>query len=182
MEAGRDPSPQTAGLLLCGILSDTLVLRMSTTTSLDRRAVEYLAGLSGRDPVTLGTTLIEKGMAVDDVPIETQLACDTKTYTLFRHDVVIAQVMVPSFAFPEAHSSEIRRELGRLRATHRADLAVALYTSVLENASLAFFAAVDDALLTRLGLEDQPLRLDEVLSRKKDFVPRLGQLLRQLPA
>ena len=37
MEAGRDPSPQTAGLLLCGILSDTLVLRMSTTTSLDRR-------------------------------------------------------------------------------------------------------------------------------------------------
>ena len=182
MEAGRDPSPRTAGLLLCGILSDTLVLRMSTTTSLDQRAVEYLAGIAGRDPVELGTTLIEKGMAVDDVPVEQQLACDTKSYTLFRHEVVIAQVMVPSFAFPRDHGAEIRRELGRVRAQHRADLAVALYTSVLENGSLAFFAAADDAVLARLGLEGQPLRLDEVLSRKKDFVPRLGQLLRQLPA
>ena len=182
MEAGRDPSPQTAGLLLCGILSDTLVLRMSTTTSLDRRAVEYLAGLAGRDPVALGTSLIEKGMAVDDVPIEEQLACDTKTYTLFRRHVVIAQVMVPSFAFPEAHGAEIRRELGRLRAMHRADLAIALYTSVLENGSLAFFAAVDDAMLAHLGLDNQPLRLEEVLSRKKDFVSRLGPLLRQLPS
>ncbi len=65
---------------------------------------------------------------------------------------------------------------------HRADLAVALYTSVFENASLTFFAAADDAVLARLGLDGQPLRLEEVLSRKKDFVPRLGQLLRQLPA
>ena len=96
--------------------------------------------------------------------------------------MVIAQVMVPSFAFPEAHGAEIRRELGRLRAMNRADLAVALYTSVFENASLAYFAGVDDALLGRLGLESQPLRLEDVLSRKKDFVPRLGQLLRQLPA
>lgn len=182
MEAGRDPSPRTAGLLLCGILSDTLVLRMSTTTSLDRRAVEYLAEIAGRDPGELGTALIEKGMAVDDVPIEEQLSCDTKTYSLFRREVVIAQVMVPSFAFPQSHGDEIRRELGRLRASRRADLAVALYTSVLEDASLAYFAAADDGLLDRLGIGDQPLRLDGVLSRKKDFLPRLGQLLRQHPA
>ena len=121
-------------------------------------------------------------MAVDDVPVEEQLACDTKTYTLFHRDVVIAQVMVPSFAFPEAHGAEIQHELGRLRAMNRADLAVALYTSVFENASLAYFAGVDDALLERLGLESQPLRLEEVLSRRRrTSCPGSASLLRPLP-
>jgi manganese-dependent inorganic pyrophosphatase len=180
MEAGRDPTPATAGLLLAGILSDTLVLRMSTTTSLDRRAVEYLASIVGRDPVAFGMTLIEKGMAVDNVPVEEQLARDTKTYSFFHREVVIAQVMVPSFAFPRAHGAEILRELERLRSAGRADLAVALYTSVFENASLAFFAAADDTWLVRLGLDAQPVLLQDVMSRKKDFVPRLGQMIRQL--
>ncbi|HQJ88648.1 MAG TPA: putative manganese-dependent inorganic diphosphatase [Methanoregulaceae archaeon] len=179
MEAGRDPSPATAGLLLCGILSDTLVLRMSTTTSLDHRAVEYLAGLIDRDPVALGTTLIEKGMSVDELPIGEQLRRDSKSYELFGRSVVISQVMVPSFAFPEEHGGEIRRELGLYRASQRADLAVVLYTSVFENASLAFFAANDEAWLGRLNLDGEPLLLRDVMSRKKDFVPRLGQLLRQ---
>ncbi len=180
METGRDPSPRTAGLLLCGILSDTLVLRMSTTTSLDRRAVEYLGRLAGRDPIALGTKLIEKGMAVDSVPISEQLGRDTKTYSLFRQNVVIAQVMVPSFAYPDTHGDEIRHELGRFREINRADLAVVLYTSVLENGSLGFYAAADNTLLARLGVDEQPLLLEGVLSRKKDFVPRIGQLLRQL--
>ena len=39
---------------------------------------------------------------------------------------------------------------------NRADLAVALYTSVFENASLASSPAADDALLARLGLETSP--------------------------
>ncbi len=61
IEAGIEPKPATAGILLAGILSDTLVLKMSTTTPQDERAVGYLAKLTGIDPVVFGTTLIQNG-------------------------------------------------------------------------------------------------------------------------
>jgi len=42
IEAGVEPSPSTAGLLLAGILSDTMVMKLSTTTPVDIRAADTL--------------------------------------------------------------------------------------------------------------------------------------------
>ena len=55
IEMGKDPGLPVAGMLLAGILSDTLVLKMSTTTPADEKAVRYLAGITGLDPVLFGT-------------------------------------------------------------------------------------------------------------------------------
>jgi len=93
--------------------------------------------------------------------------------------VVIAQVMVPTFRYPEKESAAIRRELSLLAERQGVDMYLALFTGVLEDASL-LYAAADDALLTALDMRDQPVRLEGVLSRKKDFLPRFGQMLRQL--
>ena len=62
IEAGLTPSREIAGVLLCGILSDTLSLRMSTTTHQDKKAVKWLASLTGEDPEKLGVALLEAGM------------------------------------------------------------------------------------------------------------------------
>src|SRR5690606_17213114 len=93
MEAGKDPSRPVAGILLAGILSDTLVLKMSTTTPADEKAVAYLAGICGLDPVGFGTELIQKGMDLDHTPLPALLSRDTKRYSLFGREVVISQVM-----------------------------------------------------------------------------------------
>ena len=50
MESGLTPSRSTAGALLCGILSDTLALRMSTTSHRDIKAVKFLAPIAYEDP------------------------------------------------------------------------------------------------------------------------------------
>ena len=50
LESGQTPTKAVAGALLCGILSDTLSLRMSTTTGRDTRAVELLAEVDGVKP------------------------------------------------------------------------------------------------------------------------------------
>ena len=98
MEAGLTPSREIAGVLLCGILSDTLSLRMSTTTHQDKKAVKWLASLAGEDPEKLGVALLEAGMDLSGVPLDTLLARDTKIFTLSEKSVQIAQVMVPAFA------------------------------------------------------------------------------------
>ncbi|ACL17130.1 putative manganese-dependent inorganic diphosphatase [Methanosphaerula palustris] len=176
---GRTPSRSTAGLLLCGILSDTLVLRMSTTTEADRKAVTYLSDLLGIDFQDLGTRLIEKGMALEGLPITGLLARDTKHYDLFGKSLLIGQVMVPSFAFTSQHAEEIRAELAAQRRAQKVDFAITLFTSVFENAS-EVFAAGDELALQKLELCLQPRRLENVMSRKKDFLPHIGQLVRRL--
>ncbi|MDD1679784.1 MAG: putative manganese-dependent inorganic diphosphatase, partial [Methanomicrobiales archaeon] len=70
IQASVSPSSRTACLLLAGILSDTLGLRMSTTTDMDRRAVEYLSGIIDVNPAHFGNTLIEKGMNLTGIPLE----------------------------------------------------------------------------------------------------------------
>jgi manganese-dependent inorganic pyrophosphatase len=179
MEAGIAPTRGAAGALLSGILSDTLVLRMSTTTAADRRAVEFLAPVAGKDPASYGAELVQQGMQLEGQPLSEVLTRDTKRYSLSGREVVIAQVMVPGFHYPEKESAAIRRELFQLTKSHGVDMYLVLFTGVLEDASL-LYAAGDDALLTALDMRDQPLRLEGVLSRKKDFLPRFGQMLRQL--
>jgi manganese-dependent inorganic pyrophosphatase len=58
-------------------------------------------------------------------------------------------------------------------------LFLALFTDVIGNRS-HLFAAGDAAVLSALGYADQPVVLEEVMSRKKDFLPVFGQKLRNL--
>ncbi|HEU17581.1 MAG TPA: inorganic diphosphatase, partial [Methanolinea sp.] len=168
-----------AGMLLSGILSDTLVLKMSTTTPRDIEAVEYLAGVTGLDPVEYGTTLIQQGMELDSVPLHELMTRDTKPYTLFGKDLIIAQVMTASGEYAIGRAAEIRKNLDLLRKENGVDIYLCLFTNVIETRS-ALFASADNSVLTALEYDDQPVILDGVMSRKKDFLPGFGNRLRNL--
>ena len=115
MESGLVPLRGTAGALLCGILSDTLALRMSTTTHRDRMAVKFLSPVAAVEPEELGTSLLERGMDLSGVPLATLLSRDTKEFDLSKKKVIIAQVMVPSFGWNRNRSESILAELASLQ-------------------------------------------------------------------
>jgi manganese-dependent inorganic pyrophosphatase len=177
--ARKDPSLPVAGMLLAGILSDTLVLKMSTTTPADEKAVRYLAGITGLDPVLFGSDLIQKGMDLDHSPLPELLSRDTKRYSLFGREVVISQVMMASDEFLGSHRGEIKHVLEQLRKEDAADLFLVLFTNVIGNHS-HLFAAGDHSILSALGYDEQPVLFEGVMSRKKDFLPPFGQKLRDL--
>jgi manganese-dependent inorganic pyrophosphatase len=177
MGSGLVPSPGIAGALLAGILSDTLALRMSTTTHRDRKAVEFLAPIAGVDAEELGAALLERGMDLASVPLATILSRDTKEFEIFGKNVIIAQVMVPSFGWNRDRDAEIRSNLAGMRAGSGSDLVLVLFTGVMENASEVYGDA-EPVLLQALFGHDLPVRLEGVMSRKKDFLPWLGEKLR----
>jgi manganese-dependent inorganic pyrophosphatase len=87
--------------------------------------------------------------------------------------------MVPSFVYPQAHAEEVQQELARLRVQQGVDIYLGLFTSVIENGS-ELFASADSNLLTKLGLKNQPVRLADMMSRKKDLIPWFGERLRSV--
>lgn len=179
LESGLVPSRGVAGALLCGILSDTLALKMSTTTHRDKKAVDYLANIAGDDPAELGTILLERGMDLSRVPLADLLLRDTKEFELSNKKVIISQVMVPSFAWNRERSIPIQAGLAALQKSSGTDVAVALFTSVMENASDVYCAADKEVVYGVFGA-GLPLRFDGVMSRKKDFLPWLGARLREI--
>lgn len=176
-DSGRPPSKAVAGVLLCGVLSDTLALRMSTTTATDRDAVEYLAKVSGEDPHALGIALLEQGMDLSGVSLVTILSRDKKEFDLSGRKVIISQVMVPSFSWNTERALDIDKELRAIQEKSGADLILALFTSVMDNASDCYGVG-DTGLLTAIFEHPLPVHLDGVMSRKKDFLPWLGEKLR----
>ena len=179
LEAGLVPSREIAGVLLCGILSDTLSLRMSTTTHQDKKAVKYLASIVGEDPEKLGVSLLEQGMDLSGVPLDVLLSRDSKLFTLSEKSVQIAQVMVPSFAWNRARDDAIAAALEQARSAAGISFSLALFTNVLENAS-DLYGVGDPLLLREIFGEPLPVRLPGVMSRKKDFVPWLGERLKKV--
>jgi manganese-dependent inorganic pyrophosphatase len=179
METGLIPEKGIAGALLSGILSDTLGLRMSTTTRTDEEAVRFLAGPAGVDPEEYAGELIAEGMSLSGVPQTELLSRDTKEYNLSGRRVSIAQIMTPSYEYAKTHAAEIHAALReKLKETGSPDICIALYTSVSEMGS-DMFAASDEATMLKMGWGLEPKHLPGIVSRKKDFIPHFGKILAQ---
>ena len=177
MESGLTPSRQVAGALLSGILSDTLSLKMSTTTHHDIKTVKYLATVAGEDPDLLGAVLLEHGMDLSETPLEKILARDSKEFVLSEKKVVISQVMVPSFAWNHERDEAIGEVLERMKESSGSDIVLVLFTNVGEKSS-DIYGAGDPGLIQDIFGKDLPLRFDGVMSRKLDFLPWFGERLR----
>ena len=179
-ESGIAPTKEIAGVLLSGILSDTLGLKMSTTTRMDVDMVAYLSAHAEVDAEEYAQELISEGMALSGVTQSALLDRDTKEFTLSAKRVVIAQILVPSYEYVETRKEEIYAALHeKLAEPHAPDLYIALYTSVSEMGS-DMFAVADDKKLASALHWDEPLHLPGVVSRKKDFVPKFGHILASL--
>ena len=177
MEAGINPEKGIAGILLSGILSDTLGLKMSTTTKQDKDAVRFLAEIAEVDPIAYANELIAEGMSLSGVSQDELLERDTKEYNLSGKRVIIAQVLTPTYEYAKNNAGEIYAALdAKLREPHAPDIYIALYTSVSEMGS-DMFAAADDTTMLAMNWEKTPMHLPGVVSRKKDFVPYFGRML-----
>jgi manganese-dependent inorganic pyrophosphatase len=171
--------PALAGLLLCGVLSDTLVLQSPTTTPRDHAAaltLAQLAGLPGDSAEAirmLGRDLLAAGAGLGTRSAEEILQADLKFYTPDDLTLAIAQVEVTGFEATEARLPELLAALRALVEARNLALALLMVTDILRGDS-RLVAAGDPVLVERLpfahlagGLLDAP----GVVSRKKQLVP-----------
>ncbi len=176
------PPVEVAGLLLSGILSDTLVFRSPTTTKRDENAAHWLAGLSKIDIDDYGRHLIQASPGMVDRSADDIVDGDRKSYEMAGKAVSVAQVEVTGFQeLPE------RKE----------DLVAALEARV-ERENLALICLIVTDVVTiqsrMLCRGDQTIRaglpfarqgpsefdLGSIVSRKKQLVPALQGALEDL--
>jgi manganese-dependent inorganic pyrophosphatase len=183
----RLPAP-LAGLMLAGILSDTLALKSPTGTDRDRSAVAWLAeqalgsvenALPFSDVVGYGEAILAAaaGLAVREPAAI--VSTDLKLYEGGGLKFAIAQVEVPNLLELGGHLADIAAALDNLRQARGLALAVLMVTDVVRDVSRLVLAGdtgrLDDLPYKRLP--DGTLEAPNVVSRKKQLLPAILGLL-----
>lgn len=181
-QAGIEPSPQIAGLLLAGLLSDTVILKSPTTTETDCKLIPWLEKLSGLEHKTFGGELFASGSPMaSGAPARDLLLTDFKEYQAGDHLLGLGQVEVVNFHSFHQRSEELLAELRRLRAEKGYELAALLVTDIVMETSLLLTAGSNELpYIIGYPQEDKYLyRLKGVLSRKKQLVPHLLKVFKR---
>ncbi len=179
---GVDPYKDTAGLMISGIISDTLMLKSPTATDRDRMMVERLSVIAGIDPVAFSRELFKAGSGLSGKAPLNIIKADFKAYDVKGKKFGIGQVEVVGFGeFYEAMSS-LEESLSRIKEAEGYTLAGLLITDISYGNSL-LLAISDSAIASTLGYPSAGKNLYElkgVLSRKKQVVPHILNLFAKL--
>ena len=175
-QAGLEPEKKVAGLLLAGLLSDTVILKSPTTTDIDRQLVPWLEKLSGLDHKTFGAQLFAAGSPMaSGAPARKLIFTDFKEYQVNDYLLGLGQVEVVNFHAFHERQDELMAELQKIREEKGYELAALLVTDIVMETSLLLTAGPNE-LPYIIGYPqdtDNVYRLAGVLSRKKQLVPHL---------
>ncbi len=180
-EAGVAPKPRIAGLMLAGLLSDTVLLKSPTTTVVDRDLMDWLAPIAGLDPHEFGQQMFKSGSALAEYPTpEDLLMADFKEYVVGERRFGVSQVEVISYAEFQERVDVLTEGLSALRQARNLDLAGLLVSDIVEQNS-QFLVCGEGDLVSAIGYPQITAGLFElkgVLSRKKQLVPHLLRAFR----
>ena len=171
---------EIAGLLLSGILSDTLMLTLSTTTDRDRDAAEQLAKLAGVPIREYGRELLQASINIQGKTASELINADFKEFLISGKKLGVSQMMVLDCEDIDLREEELLAELERIRKSNSYDLVALLVTNPLRSAHERVLLKGDEWMVEKafnVTVDKGRCILPRVLSRKKDFIPALGQVL-----
>ncbi|PKM95121.1 MAG: manganese-dependent inorganic pyrophosphatase [Firmicutes bacterium HGW-Firmicutes-1] len=167
---------QIAGILLSGILSDTLVFKSPTCTEIDKVMAEKLAMISGVNIYQYGMKMITKGEKLQDKEPEQIITGDMKRFTFGQYKVVISQINTADFAGLYQMYPKILEAMEAKCKLDGLDLAVLMVTNIVVGGTEviatgeARWIAENAFNMTK---SDESIFLNQTFSRKKQIVPKL---------
>jgi manganese-dependent inorganic pyrophosphatase len=180
-EAGISAPPKIAGLMLAGLLSDTLNLTSPTTTERDRTASVRLsrwAFVKGsvleeetQDSFGKKVLMASTGLA-NRAPIDV-VQSDMKLYQAGGYNFSISQAEVGDLHEVTDHLIDLTSALNDIREKKNIDFAVLMVTDVVRSSSRLILSnppAVLDELPYAVQ-SDKTRIADGVVSRKKQLLP-----------
>ena len=188
-ESGLSAPPNLAGMLLAGLLSDTLILTSPTTTERDRLAAERLgrwafvrnSPLAGESITSFGKQVLQAGAGIATRDPQEIVSTDLKLYETAGYHFAIAQAEVTDLLQLEEHLDTLKSALEALRLSKGLDFAMLMVTDVVDNASRLVLVksppVLDDLPYPRLL--DGTLNAHGVVSRKKQLLPVVLGLLEE---
>jgi manganese-dependent inorganic pyrophosphatase len=184
---GLSAPPELAGVLLAGVISDTLLLTSPTTTDRDRKAAERLGRwafikggpLDGESIESFGGQILKTGAGLSTRKADDIVRGDLKVYETNGFRFGIAQAEVTDLVEVSDYLEELYNALARLIDANGFNFAMLMVTDIVGGSSRILMRS-EPAVLSELPykrLPDSSLDASGVVSRKKQLLPVVLALL-----
>ncbi len=177
-------TPSIAGLLLAGLVSDTLNLTSPTTTKRDAEILAWLEEKAGVNAAQFTEQLFSSGSVLVSQAPERAITTDCKEYLEDGRRFSVAQIEELGFdVFWKRHEA-VRAALEAYRAANGYVFSALFVTDVAAQSSLLLVAGPPRLVESIKYPEAAPgvFQLAEIVSRKKQLLPYLTDTLRHVAA
>ncbi len=181
---GIDIPPSTAGLLMAGLISDTLNLTSPTATPTDRTVLTDLSRIAGVDAGALAAEIFSVGSPLLTLQPGEVVTSDCKEYSEAGVRFSVAQIEELGFGpFYEKHD-DLAAALDAFRRSERLFFSTLLVTDINTQNSLLLVSGSDEfrRQIDYPSAGPDLWQLDGVVSRKKQLLPYLLQRLQETRA
>ena len=175
-ENGVTPPKEVAGLLLSGLISDTLLLKSPTTHATDPQVAAELAEIAGVNLEEYGLALLKAGTNLASKSAEELIDIDAKTFALNGSDVRVAQVNTVDIAEVLERQEEIEVAMtAAIVSEGYSDFVLMITDIVNSNSEIVALGSNMDKVEAAFNfkLENNHAFLAGAVSRKKQVVPQL---------
>ena len=166
-----------AAIMMCAILSDTVIFKSPTCTALDIQVVRELAKIAGiEDFGALGMEMFKVKSEVEGTPIRELVMRDYKNFDMHGFKVGVGQLEVVDGTVFDTIKDELMEDIKKVKDEQNLHTVALLLTDIMKEGSEILVSSDDTSIFEKAfncKLEDGKVWLDGCLSRKKQIIPFL---------
>lgn len=180
---GLQPSPEIAGIMMSGLISDTLLLKSPTSTPKDQEILRWLSEVAGIEPGKVADRIFNAGSLITTMSSDEVIRSDCKIYEERGIRFSVSQIEELGFDNFWKEAEGILEALEKMADKESLYFSALLVTDINSQNSLfavtgssEFIGEIGYARIGRNPIFNMP----DVVSRKKQLMPYLTKLLENL--
>lgn len=181
-EKGVDIPYDMAGLMLSGIISDTLFFKSPTTTVKDRQAVYELNEIVKLDLESYSMDMFKAGTSLEGYSIEEIFYRDFKDFHMELGKVGIGQVFTLDIDSVFSRKDEFINFMDKVYTDKGYYLTLLMITDIIKEGSYLLYRSANSSIIPlSFNVEAcQGTFVKDLVSRKKQVIPRIAEAMRML--
>lgn len=175
-EKGVKIDKTMAGLMLAGIISDTLLLKSPTTTDMDIKAVKELNKIVKLNVEKFGLEMFKSGSSLESMTYEEVLEMDSKTFKSGDEEFTISQAFTLDIDNILKDKDNYLMEMDKLMKETGVKRFIFAVTDIIKNGSYILYDSKSEDVVKKafnIKKVEEGVFLKDVVSRKKQIVPAI---------
>lgn len=166
-----------AGIMLCAILSDTVIFKSATCTDTDKKVCATLSKICGeKDMPALGIEMFKVKSAVEGTPIRDLVFRDYKDFNMSGKGVGVGQLELVDLSIVDGIKADLEKDIKALKKEKGHHSVFLMLTDIMKEGTELLIASDDESVVEK-AFNVKPAAgrawLPGIMSRKKEIVPFL---------
>ncbi|MFH2057300.1 MAG: manganese-dependent inorganic pyrophosphatase [Pseudomonadota bacterium] len=170
-----------AGIMLCAILSDTVIFKSATCTDADKKICAQLSEICGESDLgALGIQMFKVKSAVDGTPIRDLVLRDYKDFKMGGKGIGCGQLELVDLSIVDGIKADLEKDIQAMKKEKGHHTVILMLTDIMKEGTELLIASDDESIIEKaFGVKpaNKKAWLPGIMSRKKQIIPFLEKVL-----